>query len=292
MLDALRTVASARITHFILLSVPIFLWDMPEGGREFEIRLSEQELDQRVRRASSSDVAARSKLDQLRQRVIEDAVLVEEARRLGLDEDDEIIRARLVQKMLFVAEELGGASQAPTEEDLRAYYREHRDELAHGARYAFSHVFARTPERARSLLPSVRAWAQTDIRSNSPPFGDPFPAQRSVVLDAARLATTYGPEFMAALGQQPLQRWVGPIASRYGAHLVRITERAAATPPAYHEVRPQLPLLFQVERRRKAIRRYLDQLLTQYDVWVGEEEFAHGAPRPRLAARGAASVED
>jgi hypothetical protein len=40
--------------------------------------------------------------------------------RLSLDEEDEIIRRRMIQKMQFIAEQ--EAELAPTEEERRAYY--------------------------------------------------------------------------------------------------------------------------------------------------------------------------
>ena len=43
-----------------------------------------------------------------------------ESIRLSLDEEDEIIRRRMIQKMQFIAEQ--EAELAPTEEELRAYY--------------------------------------------------------------------------------------------------------------------------------------------------------------------------
>ena len=44
-----------------------------------------------------------------------------ESIRLSLDEEDEIIRRRMIQKMQFIAEQ--EAELAPTEEELRAYYQ-------------------------------------------------------------------------------------------------------------------------------------------------------------------------
>jgi hypothetical protein len=45
--------------------------------------------------------------------------LYREALRLGLDVGDPIVRQRLIQKVLFVAEDLGGATRTPREAEPR-----------------------------------------------------------------------------------------------------------------------------------------------------------------------------
>src|SRR5215510_5405668 len=51
---------------------------------------------------------------------VDDEVLYREALRLGLDQDDEIIRRRLIQKLEFLQRDLT-VPPAPSDADLRAY---------------------------------------------------------------------------------------------------------------------------------------------------------------------------
>jgi peptidyl-prolyl cis-trans isomerase C len=59
-------------------------------------------------------------------------VLYREAMRLGLDRDDGLVREHLIQKMLLLAEDLGGASREPTRDEVRAYFDQTPRPLAEG----------------------------------------------------------------------------------------------------------------------------------------------------------------
>ncbi len=73
-------------------------------------------IDAMVRLEASRQAPPRSE-EALRRdvivRLIEDELLIHEARRLGLDQDDHILRQRLVQKALFLAEDMGGRAAPP-----------------------------------------------------------------------------------------------------------------------------------------------------------------------------------
>jgi hypothetical protein len=101
-------------------------------------------------------------------RAIEDEILYREAIRLGLDQDDPILKQRLVQKLLILVEDLGGASRDPTDEELRAHYERTRARWKKPARYSIVQVFA----QAATALPDASALAGA---IEPPALGDPFP---------------------------------------------------------------------------------------------------------------------
>ena len=68
-----------------------------------------------------------------------------EAMRLGLDQNDTIIRRRLRQKMEFLNDSEVQA-QSPTTTDLRAYFDANPDQFREDARVSFQQVFL-DPER-------------------------------------------------------------------------------------------------------------------------------------------------
>jgi hypothetical protein len=77
---------------------------------------------------------------------------------LGLNRDDTVIRRRLKQKLEFVAEAAGMATE-PTDDDLRAYLAAHPDSYRTDARVSFVHVFLSAERRgdavAQDALPGV-----------------------------------------------------------------------------------------------------------------------------------------
>jgi hypothetical protein len=122
-------VARSRLTHFLVIGAALFaLAPSPARGRSVHIDpgdLAAQRAEERRRLGVSalSDAEARA----VEARAVEDEILYREALRLGLDHGDSIVRRRLVQKVLFLAEDLGGASREPREADLRAYFEATRE---------------------------------------------------------------------------------------------------------------------------------------------------------------------
>lgn len=287
---ALQRFARARAVHFLLLGGIIFALSHAEPRQSLAVELSAAEIAA-LQRQSGQDASALAGATAIRQRVIEDAVLVAEARRLGMDRD-EIVRARLVQKQLFLAEELAGASRVPTEAELRAYFAAHRGEHERPASCVFTHVFAKTAQSAAGLLEPVRRWAETAPAEAIAPFGDAFPLSRRVHGSAASLAQSFGAEFTAALANAPVGRWAGPFRSQYGYHLVRLQTFTPARPAPYEEVRSELRLKLLIERREQAVAAYLRGLLRRYRVTIDGEPVAPHDPVPRTAPRSADSAED
>jgi len=83
-----------------------------------------------------------AKADEVTSRVIADRMLFAEGVRLGLDRDDPIIQQRVVQKVLLLAESLGGATREPTRAELRAHYALVAARYRKPPIYHVMHVFA------------------------------------------------------------------------------------------------------------------------------------------------------
>lgn len=261
------------------------------SGAELDALVHQQESAQVPPGRGKAQAREQERATAVRQRAIEDAVLVAEARRLGMDQD-EIVRARLVQKQLFLAEELAGTSRAPTESELRAYYDAHRSEHRLPPRFVFTHVFAKTKDTAQQLLQPVRSWAGSAPDNAIAPFGDAFPLSRLVRGTDANLSHSFGDDFTSALTRAPQGQWVGPLRSRYGFHLVKLTKYEPPRQARFEEVRGELPLRLLIERREQAVAAYLRSLLRRYHVSIDGEPVVPHEPRPRTAPRAAGSAED
>jgi peptidyl-prolyl cis-trans isomerase C len=293
-LQTVRRLASKRWLQFLVLGTGLFA---------FAPRPDEQhiELDGQVLAGLRLDQARRLGLpelpeDQARQvelRAVEDEVLVREARRLGLDKDDAIIRARLVQKMLFLAEELDGASLPLTEAQLRAFFDEHQADYTVEGSVEFVQVFARSEQDALSLRAPAEAFsARSADPAAIPPLGEPLPVSRRDEMSPAELERTYGPAFAEAAGAAPVGSWTGPVRSQHGWHLLRVIERTAAHPAQFREVEGRVRLDALIARREQAVSRFLTGALRRYDVTVDGAPLAPSEPTRRSAPRTQPSQED
>lgn len=195
-------------------------------------------------------------------------MLVREAKRLGLDEHDAIVRRRLAQKLTFLAEDV--AALAPPEEAaLRRYFDANRERYATPAVITFSHIYFSPERRAAAQADAAAALAalQPDAWRTT---GDPFLLGRTYAYaSVARVRKDFGEAFATAvLAMPPDATWRGPVESAYGFHLVRVDAKQAAAAPEYEAVAPRVAADYDAERRAEANRAYFEDLQAQYVVRV------------------------
>jgi parvulin-like peptidyl-prolyl isomerase len=169
-------------------------------------------------------------LNDLVDQFIKEEVFYHEALRLKLDQDDEIIRRRLVQKYEFLQQDLGTFND-PSEVDLHAYYRLRAKNYEIPERLTFSHVFFsidRSGDDAAKAR-AERALAALDRQrvTRAPDSGDSFPG----AVDYAGATPT---QVRRAFGASTLSEeifktapgvWAGPFRSGFGWHLVYVAAR-------------------------------------------------------------------
>lgn len=174
---------------------------------------------------------------------VRDEILFREALALGLDQNDAIVKRRLVQKMDFLAEDLS-ALREPTDDELVAWFRAHPDRFAEPAHVTFRHVYF-SPDR-RGGPAGAEAAAATALATlagkavdgpEAAAAGDPFMAQRQYPeRTAADVAKDFGPPFADAVFALAPGTWQGPVVSGLGAHLVFVETHVPARVPAYEAV--------------------------------------------------------
>ena len=71
---------------------------------------------------------------------LKEELLAREAREMGLDENDTIVRRRLAQKVEFLVQDTARLAE-PTEDDLRRFYAAHPERFSEEARVSFTHVY-------------------------------------------------------------------------------------------------------------------------------------------------------
>lgn len=207
--------------------------------------------------------------------IVRQEAMFREARRMGLDKNDIIIRRRLVQKTEFLAEGLAQIEE-PSDADLEAWLRSHEDGYRRPASVSFEHVYFSRDRRgehtgedaARALR---RLGSSTGRGRAAPSGGDLFlieVGQRLVTHD--QIARTFGPEFAAGVLALAPGRWEGPIESRYGLHLVRVTERENDRPATLTEVKRQVRNELLRTRQEQGKEQMLREMLSRYEVVVEE----------------------
>ena len=211
-------------------------------------------------------------VDELVREYVREEVYYREGIALGLDRDDTVIRRRLKQKLEFVAEAAGLATE-PTDDDLRAFLEQRRDAYRTDARLSFMHVFLSAERRgdaveqdATRVLDTLQS---TTATVDPATLGDPTMLESQFEDVPLRdVAAQFGAEFAERVAHLPIGQWQGPIESGYGLHLVLVGARTDGRSPELGEIRDALRRDWLNERRFAANEAYYQSLLQRYTVTI------------------------
>ena len=153
------------LLHFLALGAILFIAstyrDAPAVGQRDEIVVSPGVIDSL--RTQWEGTWQRppdaEELDRLIEDHVREEIFYREAIRMGLAEDDTIVRRRLRQKMEFLAEEFV-RSEAPNEAALRAHFESNAEQYRLDDRFTFRQVYFNAdsdPDSARKAIDAVRA---------------------------------------------------------------------------------------------------------------------------------------
>jgi hypothetical protein len=284
---ALIAVAKHRLAQFLALGAIIFaVTPRPDGERE--IALTRAYLG-RLERAESAKKGHASPAE-VDERAIEDELLYREGLRIGFDKNDGVVKQRLIQKALFFAEELKGAADMPSDEELRRFYLLTRPTWKKPARHHLRQIFMKDESPLVALKKSLEDGTETEARALRLGASSPIPPE--LTLGEDELARTLGADFVAALASSQNARWIGPIRSAYGWHLVERLEDAPADVALFEEVKDRVREVYMTKRREDAVSAFLADAFHRYRVTIDGERVLAIAPQHRLAFRVEESGED
>jgi hypothetical protein len=269
----LRRLIREPLVHLLLLGGAVFLilgrGGTDAGGDDRQIVVRQADV-KRLAAAFAQTWHRPPDANELQTQIddyIREEVLYRTALTLGLDKDDLIIRRRLRQKMEFTFED---TVSPPQEAELRAYFAAHADKFRSQPLISFRQVFVslqrgNTAETdARRILTQLASAAPgASDEGDTLLLGEGF---NQTPLD--RIAALFGDEFAGALATASPGRWIGPLRSSYGLHLVLITASQPAALPPFDQVRPTVEREWFAERRAAALTAQYQALLAGYQVIV------------------------
>jgi peptidyl-prolyl cis-trans isomerase C len=212
-------------------------------------------------------------LDGLVESYIREEVYYREALALGLDQDDTILRRRLMQKMEFLSNDLADLNN-PDETALNDYFLANSDKYELPARISFTHVYF-SPDKHGNRIFDDAGKVLTDIQASATPVsrapdqGDPFMLQYDYTLETPfEVARLFGQGFAEQIFQTETDNWQGPIESGYGLHLVRINEKVDARMQELGAVIDKVRTDFMFEQRQKTNKAIYERFKERYEIVV------------------------
>lgn len=214
--------------------------------------------------------------------LVNEELLAREAQAMGLGEDDTIIRRRLAQKLKFLVEDTSRLAE-PDDAELRRYFEANTARFEESPRLSFSHIYF-NPENRRNAAADaalVLAGLGAATGADAAELGDRFLLETEMAhADRQAIASAFGDEFSDALLAAQTGKWVGPLASGYGTHLVFVSAREPARTPAFEQVRDKVLAEWLRESEQKVSEDYLARLRDKYGVEFDDGVKAQLEPQP------------
>lgn len=258
----MRRLAAEPLLPFLVGGVLIFAaFDWSRGqavpaievSRELVERLQDDFTALTGREPTAAEVAM------LQQRYIDEELLFREALDNGLHLVDPVTRGSLVEAMRY---RITGLVPEPDEETLVNYYAEHLERYVAESTVSFEQRYlARKPDSPEAQLAALAAGEQ--MTWDSFPHGEQFPAYGESMLRGL-----FGEDFLLGLKEATPGRWIGPVASSFGWHYVRVDSRSGEARLPFTAVRNQVLNDYLQAAIDQAVAARLETLKQAYSIHV------------------------
>ena len=258
----LRSMLREPLVHFVLLAAVLFGMSALLGPGDDVIEITLEELEWRILQVEAQEGQTLTDEERLlvRERYIDERVLVREALALGLEEDERIDDI-LIQKMLHV---LSGDVIQPTEEELAAYYQQNLDRYAVEETVTVDEVVvAAGAQLPRELLDGA----------------DPSELEEGALVGSRvmprlafdDLAQIFGEESAEVVFAADEGLWVDAYESVRGRHWFRVRERNEAMVPPLDVVREAARLDWIAEQEDRRLLARVAELRSAYEIRFEDE---------------------
>jgi hypothetical protein len=201
---------------------------------------------------------------------IKEEVYYREALALGLDQNDTILRRRLMQKMEFLSNDLAELNQ-PDESALNKYFLDNQEKYELPAKVSFTHIYFSLDKRgAKAAEDAERVLAGLDAL-RAPERGDSFMMQYDFVQETPfEVERLFGKVFTDQLFKSDINSWQGPIESGYGLHLVRVSEKIDSGIPGLASVIEKVRTDLMFEQKKKMNEQIYKKFKERYEIVIEE----------------------
>ncbi|MGI9271304.1 MAG: peptidyl-prolyl cis-trans isomerase [Woeseiaceae bacterium] len=176
---------------------------------------------------------------------VREEALHREALALGMDQNDYIIKRRLVQSIEFITAGFATAGVELNTDYLASYYQTNRRNYAIDPYVTFTHVFFSTEIHGRDAAFELALAKLDELNDQNVPFegatrhGDRFLYSLNYVeREPGYIASNFGQTMAEAVFALEANEgvWQGPLESAYGFHLALMLQKTEARIPALEEV--------------------------------------------------------
>lgn len=265
-----RKILRDPLIHFIVLGAALFafhaVWShfVTRADRELVVDTREIARQSDLFVIENGRPPSDAELQGIIVAYVEEDVLARDAKALGLDVGDTVVRRRLAQKMRLLTD--AGVIPPPSEATLEAWFNDRKADYIQPERRVIQHVFfsddRRDDAKADAAAADLTDWTRV---------GDPFIIARQLgPVGRLKVQQDYGGAFARTAFETEPNLWSAPVRSPFGIHRLRVTDVRTQVDPDFAAVRdPVLADWMDEARRARAVQSVRDRV-AKYDVIVEE----------------------
>ena len=229
--------------------------------------------------AARLDALGDPELERLIDDYVREEALHREALALGMDQNDYVIKQRLIQSLQFITNGFVSAAVDVSDEEIAEYYEARKDDYYADPYVTFTHVYFSNDRHGTEQARRLAEATLVELNDRQVPFaesmrhGDRFLYNVNYVERTEDfVASHFGRAMAAAVFElEPADgRWYGPFESAYGHHLVMLTRRTDGFYPSLEDIAETVredALRVKLEEQNE---RAVEAIVDTYDVRMGD----------------------
>ncbi len=151
-----------------------------------------------------------------------------------------------------------------SDEDVKAFYEEHKDTFVEGEKVNASHILVDSEEKANEILLQIQndeiSFEDAAVKNSSCPSSQ----QGGSLGDFTRGQMV--PEFDEACFEMEIGEIRGPVKTQFGYHLIKLNNKIPSQPMEFEAVKPELKQRLLSEKQHQAYESKINQLKILYQV--------------------------
>jgi hypothetical protein len=275
----IKKITKEPIIHFIAIGFVVFVFYsfIKESyvDKDYAIQITKSEVEGMINKwmAQLKRPPSKEEIDIFLEDYVQREILFREAKAMGLDKNDMVVKNRMLQKLDFLTNDLL-VTAAPTDTEALKYFNDNLEKYTIPGKIDFIHIFfnldKRTFDDAKQIALDVKKILNKlpNVTNNYFEKGDlfilPYEFQN---LSKDDVSNKFGQsELSEEIFSLEEKNWSGPFVSSYGMHLVYISNKKSSTTLQFEDVKLDIEDELIKIKRREAKKRLISELKKKYVI--------------------------
>ncbi|MFQ6039847.1 MAG: peptidylprolyl isomerase [Candidatus Poribacteria bacterium] len=211
--------------------------------------------------------------------LVRQKMMVQEAKKIGLDEDEEVRRKielltrEVTEKVLvetLIQREVMDKTVV-TDKEAKAYYDQHKDEFSEKEKAKARHILVATEEEAQKIRKELESGADFAKLAESKSI-DRHTAKRGGDLGYFERGKMV-PEFEKACFDLKVGEISDIVKTKFGYHIIKLEEKKPASVKEFYEANDEIKKKLLSDKQQKEYQKWLNQLEKKAKIKIDEDFF-------------------